>query len=71
MPSALLLSFLSYYAQYIYFVKDVEKSRIRNFHDSLHELSIHKFDFFPFLSHLIIAGCDIGVQISVRPYVRS
>ena len=27
---------------------------------------------FPcFLSHLLIAGCDIGVQISVRPYVRS
>ena len=25
----------------------------------------------PFLSHLLIAGCDIGVQISVRPYVRS
>ena len=24
-----------------------------------------------FLSHLLIAGCDIGVQISVRPYVRS
>ena len=23
------------------------------------------------LSHLLIAGCDIGVQISVRPYVRS
>ena len=22
------------------------------------------------LSHLLIAGCDIGVQISVRPYVR-
>ena len=26
---------------------------------------------FLFLSHLLIAGCDIGVQISVRPYVRS
>ena len=25
----------------------------------------------PFLSHLLIAGCDIGVQISVRPSVRS
>ena len=24
-----------------------------------------------FLSHLFIAGCDIGVQISVRPSVRS
>ena len=24
-----------------------------------------------FLSHLLIAGCDIGVQISVRPSVRS
>ena len=24
----------------------------------------------PFLSHLLIAGCDIGVQISVRPFVR-
>ena len=24
-----------------------------------------------FLSHLLIAGCDIGVQISVRPFVRS
>ena len=24
-----------------------------------------------FLSHLLIAGCDIGVQISVRPCVRS
>ena len=23
------------------------------------------------LSHLLIAGCDIGVQISVRTYVRS
>ena len=23
-----------------------------------------------FLSHLLIAGCDIGVQISVRPFVR-
>ena len=22
-----------------------------------------------FLSHLLIAGCDIGVQISVRPFV--
>ena len=22
---------------------------------------------FTFLSHLLIAGCDIGVQISVRP----
>ena len=26
---------------------------------------------FSFLSHLLIAGCDIGVQISVRPYVRA
>ena len=26
---------------------------------------------YSFLSHLLIAGCDIGVQISVRPYVRS
>ena len=26
---------------------------------------------YQFLSHLLIAGCDIGVQISVRPYVRS
>ena len=24
-----------------------------------------------FLSHLLIAGCDIGVQISVRPFVCS
>ena len=24
-----------------------------------------------FLSHLLIAGCDIGVQISIRPYVCS
>ena len=24
-----------------------------------------------FLWHLLIAGCDIGVQISVRPFVRS
>ena len=24
-----------------------------------------------FLSHLLIAGCDIGVQISVRLYVRA
>ena len=24
-----------------------------------------------FLSHLLIAGCDIGVQISVRSFVRS
>ena len=34
---------------------------------------IHNFKFTPFafLSHLLIAGCDIGVQISVRPYVRS
>ena len=23
-----------------------------------------------FLSHLLIAGCDIGVQISVRPFVH-
>ena len=23
-----------------------------------------------FLSHLLIAGCDIGVQISVHPFVR-
>ena len=23
-----------------------------------------------FLSHLLIAGCDTGVKISVRPYVR-
>ena len=23
-----------------------------------------------FLWHLLIAGCDIGVQISVRPFVR-
>ena len=23
-----------------------------------------------FLSHLLIAGCDIGVQISVRSFVR-
>ena len=23
-----------------------------------------------FLSHLLLAGCDIGVQISVRPFVR-
>ena len=27
--------------------------------------------FFFFLSHLLIAGCDIGVQISVRTFVRS
>ena len=32
----------------------------------LHETMVHLF-----LSHLLIAGCDIGVQISVRPYVRS
>ena len=30
-----------------------------------------KLNVCPFLSHLLIAGCDIGVQISVRPYVRS
>ena len=24
-----------------------------------------------FLSHLLIARCDIGVQLSVRPFVRS
>ena len=24
-----------------------------------------------FLSHLLIAGCDIGVQISNRPFVRA
>ena len=28
-------------------------------------------NIFLFLSHLLIAGCDIGVQISVRPYVHS
>ena len=26
---------------------------------------------YTLLSHLLIAGCDIGVQISVRPYIRS
>ena len=26
---------------------------------------------YSFLSHLLIAGCDIGVQISVHPYVCS
>ena len=26
---------------------------------------------YTFLSHLLIAECDIGVQISVRPSVRS
>ena len=26
---------------------------------------------FIFLSHLLIAGCDIGVQISVRLFVRA
>ena len=31
--------------------------------------AIHKVCLF--LSHLLIAGCDIGVQISVRPFVRS
>ena len=29
------------------------------------------FLFIYFLSHLLIAGCDIGVQISVRPFVGS
>ena len=33
--------------------------------------SFIKLSLFIFLSHLLIAGCDIGVQISVRPYVRS
>ena len=35
--------------------------------------SAHGFFFLLllFLSHLLIAGCDIGVQISVRPSVRS
>ena len=28
------------------------------------------FKLYLFLSHLLIAGCDIGVQISVRPLVR-
>ena len=28
------------------------------------------FLFLCFLSHLLIAGCDIGVQISVRSFVR-
>ena len=29
------------------------------------------FKLYSFLSHLLIAGCDIGVQISVRPSVGS
>ena len=40
-----------------------------------HWTAHHQWKTFPlsstFLSHLLIAGCDIGVQISVRPYVRS
>ena len=28
------------------------------------------FHHMLFLSHMLIAGCDIGVQISVRPFVR-
>ena len=27
--------------------------------------------FMLFLSHLLKAGCDIGVQISVRPFIKS
>ena len=34
-------------------------------------VSLEIFATHLFLSHLLIAGCDIGVQISVRPYVRS
>ena len=26
--------------------------------------------WFTFLSHLLVAGCDIGVRFSVRPSVR-
>ena len=42
-------------------------------HLLLRDTGIFVFLFWDmgFLSHLLIAGCDIGVQISVRPYVRS
>ena len=39
--------------------------------DNPHAFRLLEFIFDGFLSHLLIAGCDIGVQISVRPYVRS
>ena len=32
--------------------------------------SDHIVIYISFLSHLLIAGCDIGVQLSVRPFVR-
>ena len=37
----------------------------------MNELRVVGMAYSGFLSHLLIAGCDIGVQISVRPYVRS
>ena len=36
-----------------------------------HVFGCYSFVNAYFLSHLLIAGCDIGVQISVRPYVRA
>ena len=32
---------------------------------------LHQLLDMPSLSHLLLAGCDIGVQISVRPFVRA
>ena len=32
---------------------------------------VGRYQFLDFLSHLLIAGCDIGVQILVRPFVRA
>ena len=69
-----LIPYCSFFA---YVLKTVNKV-------TLHGLSLLTYKFYsfiyftcksllntPFLSHLLIAGCDIGVQISVRPYVRS
>ena len=33
-------------------------------------IEIDSLRVFPFLSHLLVAGCDIGVRFSVRPSVR-
>ena len=64
-----------YYTQYQSGVCTTSKASYK--HMYMHDIHIfiiiiltNKQDSW-FLSHLLIAGCDIGVQISVRPYVRS
>ena len=62
--------FFFFFFFFFTFVRDDMHTKLQRKIEEITKSHFLQFNIL-FLSHLLIAGCDIGVQISVRPYVRS